>query len=134
MLQLFLQKKALQLILNNYFCINLIIILDQAASKMKTTETEPAISWTAINQASVLQRFKLPNMAFRNSFTQPSCPKQTQLSCVSIWQRLTGVLLELLEDGHFIKMLLFLLSATLILINQRQNSILYSCGRHLFHF
>lgn len=57
------------------------VILDQAASKMKT-ETESAFSWTAVNQACVLQRFKLPKIAFRSFFTQPNCPTQTQLSCV----------------------------------------------------
>lgn len=98
------------------------------------TETEQASSWTAVNQSRVLQRFKLPKIAFRSFFTEANCSTQTQLSCVSIWQRLAGVLLELLEDGHFIKMLLFLPSITLILINQRQNFIFYSSGSHLFYF
>lgn len=46
------------------------------------TETEPAFSWTAVNQSCVLQRFKLPKIAFRSFFTEANCPTQTQLSCV----------------------------------------------------
>lgn len=46
------------------------------------TETEPAFSWTAVNQSRVLQRFKLPKIAFRSFFTEANCPTQTQLSCV----------------------------------------------------